>query len=212
MTSKTSSPNAVTSFLAKWGPMPLIMPLPRYFSMPSRELGGRTFRKVVLNCRPCSRWLSHRPLAWMNSPGWIDAADPRTVTSSRWPRTLTRRTQKPVSGLWNVTRSTRPDRGSRLVGARWVLMRFTPRIYPDSGSPRTGNLGLPRSRGRVSAFGHIVFCIPRRSPVVAVGNVRSTFSKGLVDALVASTGPAASRGAPRSVRSRRCCSKRRGDS
>ena len=73
-------------------------------------------------------------------------------------------------------------------------------------------LGLPRSRGRVSAFGHIVFCIPRRSPVVAVGNVRSTFSKGLVDALVASTGPAASRGAPRSVRSRRCCSKRRGDS
>ena len=82
------------------------------------------------------------------------------------------------------------------------------------GGPQgmSGTLGLPRSRGRVSAFGHIVFCIPRRSPVVAVGNVRSTFSKGLVDALVASTGPAASRGAPRSVRSRRCCSKRRGDS
>ena len=44
----------------------------------------------------------------MNSPGWIDAAEPRTVTRSRWPRTLTRRTQKPVSGLWKVTRSTRP--------------------------------------------------------------------------------------------------------
>ena len=54
---------------------------------------------------------------------------------------------------------------------------------------RAGPLGLPRSRGRVSAFGHLVMYIPGRSPVGAVGNVRSTFSKGLVDAVLASTGP-----------------------
>jgi hypothetical protein len=49
MTSNTSSPKAVTSFRAKCGPMPLIIPLPRYFSMPSTEVGGITLRKAVLN-------------------------------------------------------------------------------------------------------------------------------------------------------------------
>jgi len=43
------------------------------------------------------------------------AAAPTTVTRSRWPRTLTRRTQKPLSGEWKVTRSTEPWRCS---GAR----------------------------------------------------------------------------------------------
>ena len=56
------------------------------------------------------------------------------------------------------------------------------------------DLDLPRSRGRVSAFGHIVSCRDGVSPVGAVGNGRSTFSKGLVDAFLASTGPAASVG------------------
>src|SRR5882672_5700758 len=56
----------------------------------------------------------------MYSPGVIVAAVPTTVTRSRWPRTLTRRTQKPVSELWNVTRSTSPDRGSRsLASVGW---------------------------------------------------------------------------------------------
>src|SRR5262245_22589945 len=48
----------------------------------------------------------------MYSPGVMVAAVPTTVTRSRWPRTLTRRTQKPVSSLWNVTRSTAPVRCS----------------------------------------------------------------------------------------------------
>src|SRR6266446_6905144 len=48
----------------------------------------------------------------MYSPGVIVAAVPTTVTRSRCPRTLTRRTQKPVSSLWNVTRSTAPVRCS----------------------------------------------------------------------------------------------------
>ena len=50
------------------------------------------------------------------------AAAPITVTRSRCPRTLTRSTQKPVSGLWKVTRSTRPARASRSATAA-VLIR-----------------------------------------------------------------------------------------
>ena len=49
MMSKTCSPKARTSFFAKCGPMPLTMPEPRYFSMPSRVLGGMTRRCWVLN-------------------------------------------------------------------------------------------------------------------------------------------------------------------
>ena len=33
----------------------------------------------------------------------MEAACPTTVTRSRWPRALTRSTQKPFSELWNVT-------------------------------------------------------------------------------------------------------------
>src|SRR5881409_2023253 len=51
------------------------------------------------------------------SPGVMVGAVPTTVTRSRWPRTFTRSTQKPVSSLWKVTRSTAPVRCS--VG--WVL-------------------------------------------------------------------------------------------
>src|SRR4051812_23813669 len=93
--------------------MPLTMPEPRYFSIPSAVVGGATRRKAALNCRPCARSLTQVPLAWTNSPAPIAAAAPTTVARSRWPRTLTRSTQKPVSGLWKVTRSTRPASASR---------------------------------------------------------------------------------------------------
>src|SRR5580700_72886 len=49
----------------------------------------------------------------MYSPAVMDGAAPSTVTRSRCPRALMRRTQKPVSALWKVTRSTRPANGSR---------------------------------------------------------------------------------------------------
>src|ERR1039457_3960853 len=49
----------------------------------------------------------------MYSPAETDGAAPSTVTRSFCPRTLTRKTQNPLSGLWKVTRSTRPDSGSR---------------------------------------------------------------------------------------------------
>ena len=44
------------------------------------------------------------------------------VTSSRWPRTLTRSTQKPLSGLWKVTRSTKPARASRSGAGRALIL------------------------------------------------------------------------------------------
>src|SRR5689334_6841535 len=54
--------------------------------MPSRDDGGADFRKAALNCCPCSRWTSHLPDAWTNSPAEIEAAWPSTVTRSRCPR------------------------------------------------------------------------------------------------------------------------------
>ena len=50
----------------------------------------------------------HSPEAVIHSPAAMAAAWPTTVTTSRCPRTLARRTQKPFSALWKVTRSTRP--------------------------------------------------------------------------------------------------------
>src|SRR6202011_2653408 len=49
----------------------------------------------------------------MYSPAAMDGAAPSTVTRSRCPRALMRRTQKPLSALWKVTRSTKPAKGSR---------------------------------------------------------------------------------------------------
>src|SRR5216683_3953301 len=49
----------------------------------------------------------------MYSPAAMAGAAPSTVTRSRCPRALMRRTQKPLSALWKVTRSTKPANGSR---------------------------------------------------------------------------------------------------
>ena len=59
-----------------------------------------------------------------HSPAEITAAWPTTVTSSRWPRALMRRTQKPLSALWKVTRSTRPARTSRSDDRASCFMLF----------------------------------------------------------------------------------------
>src|ERR1700690_1716353 len=97
--------------------MPRIMPEPRYFSIPSIVVGGVALRNRARNWTPCVRSLDHSPLAWMNSPAEIVAAWPTTVMRSRLPRALTRRTQKPFSSLWNVTRSTSPAKTSVLLSA-----------------------------------------------------------------------------------------------
>jgi hypothetical protein len=76
--------------------------------MPSAEVGADVRRNRALNCCPWVRSLTHSPFAVIHSPAEIVAAWPITVTSSRCPRAFARRTQKPFSALWNVTRSTRP--------------------------------------------------------------------------------------------------------
>ena len=81
--------------------------------MPSTDEGAEAFKKRTRNCSPCVRSLVHSPEAVIHSPAEIIAAWPTAVTRSRWPRALIRSTQKPVSGLWKVTRSTRPTSTSR---------------------------------------------------------------------------------------------------
>ncbi len=93
--------------------------------MPSAVVGGAERRKSARNCTPCVRSLTHRPLAWTNSPAPMVAAWPMTVIRSRWPRAFTRSTQKPLSSLWKVTRSTRPARFSRPASAVGVTGPFT---------------------------------------------------------------------------------------
>jgi len=80
--------------------------------MPSTVVGAAALRNEALNWTPCVRSLTQDPLAWTNSPAEIIAACPTRVIRSRWPRALIRSTQKPLSELWKVTRSTRPARTS----------------------------------------------------------------------------------------------------
>src|SRR5712691_3084227 len=88
--------------------MPRIIPDERYLSMPSIDVGAEVLRNLALNCWPWVRSLTHSPVAVIHSPAAIVAACPTTVTRSRCPRAFVRRTQKPFSSLWKVTRSTRP--------------------------------------------------------------------------------------------------------
>src|SRR5207253_4349659 len=76
---------------------------------PSAVVGGTVFMLVALNCSPCSLSLTHQPSALSHSPAVTEGSDPMTVVSSRCPRAFTRRTQKPLSSLWKVTRSISPD-------------------------------------------------------------------------------------------------------
>src|SRR5436190_14223676 len=98
------------------------MPDERYFSMPSAEVGGDVRRNRALNCWPCVRSLIHSPEAVIHSPAAMVAAWPTIVTMSRCPRALARRTQKPFSALWYVTRSTKPANTSSADGSDCCFM------------------------------------------------------------------------------------------
>ena len=85
-----------------------------------RQLTGKrgSYRPVahVLKVRlHAAKTLTQSPEAVILSPAEIVAAWPTMVARSRCPRAFTRSTQKPVSTLWNVTRSTMPASTSRLV-------------------------------------------------------------------------------------------------
>jgi hypothetical protein len=85
--------------------------------MPSIEVGADVRMKRALNCWPWVWSLTHSPDAVIHSPAEIVAAWPMTVTRSRWPRAFARRTQKPFSLLWKVTRSTKPASTSWVDGS-----------------------------------------------------------------------------------------------
>src|SRR6202049_4235821 len=75
----------------------------------------------------------------MYSPAAMDGAAPSTVTRSRSPRALMRRTQKPLSALWKVTRSTKPANGSRSLDELdpevSIQTCFEPRPFISSQDP-----------------------------------------------------------------------------
>src|SRR5271155_362314 len=70
--------------------MPRIIPEPRYFSIPSIELGAEVLRNRALNCWPWARSLIHSPDAVIHSPAEMMAAWPTTVSRSRCPRAFVR--------------------------------------------------------------------------------------------------------------------------
>src|ERR1700730_18290483 len=76
---------------------------------------------------PFARRVTHSPAA-------ITAPWTMTVINSRWPRALMRRTQKPFSALWKVTRSTRPARTSRVDDSGSACGGLLTRV-PRSASP-----------------------------------------------------------------------------
>src|SRR5271155_236597 len=130
--------------------MPRIMPDDRYFSMPSTEVGADVRRNRALNCWPWVRSFTHSPDAVIHSPAAIVAAWPTTVTRSRCPRAFARRTQKPFSALWKVTRSTSPASTSWVddsgfmgifVGAAIVRTRPSARVRSDRGSRELVTIG-----------------------------------------------------------------------
>jgi hypothetical protein len=66
-----SAPNLSTIFLAKIGPIPLTIPLPKYLSIPSVVVGGTVRRTAAFSCSPVflvpgPRALSGQPFSGTN--------------------------------------------------------------------------------------------------------------------------------------------------
>ena len=104
--------------------------------------------------------MTQLPDAEAYSPGVTLGAWPTSVIRSRSPRTFSRSTQKPLSALWNVTRSTRPEScSSKGSGSGRGLMpgpESMPRPHPAlARGELTRALRLPAypPRGAVRFFG-----------------------------------------------------------
>ena len=95
--------NAVT-----W-PMPLIMPEPRYFSIPASVVGASSDTLVARSCSPWMRSTSMIPRARMREPAETRGNVPMTVSRSLRPGMLTFTIRKPVSTFSNVTSATSPS-------------------------------------------------------------------------------------------------------
>ena len=65
------------------GPMPLMSPLPRYRSMPSKVEGVNISHRAALNCLPYWGWVIQSPWNTACSPAATSGMMPTTVTFSR---------------------------------------------------------------------------------------------------------------------------------
>src|SRR6202158_1040988 len=80
-------------------------------------------------------------------PAFTEGSDPTTVVSSRCPRAFTRRTQKPLSSLWKVTRSITPEISS-VAGLRSGIAAFIGDSFSHGRSALRDSL-----QARVPVFG-----------------------------------------------------------
>src|SRR6202165_763003 len=168
------------------------MPDPRYFSIPSIEVGAEVRMNRALNCWPWVWSLIHSPDAVTHSPAEMVAACPTTVINSRCPRALIRRTQKPLSSLWKVTRSTRPARTSWIDGSCCGFMSIVVSSASALGTPIPWHVKVARPDVCATLSGgvlvnDVVFRIPRlverlaearRLPHYPVNNVWSDTGTG----------------------------------
>ena len=133
--------------------MPLIIPLPRYFSMPSREFGACARRVSARNCRPCCGSRIQSPVAAHPFAAVDRGQRPSTVTRSRWPRTLTRSTAKPFCSLKKVTRSTWPSMRFHGAALDMTMRCGGPSPARVNSWPLEAS-AAPRYRGRWTAHEH----------------------------------------------------------
>ena len=99
---------------ARTGPMPLISPDARYFSMPFSERGAMQVSVSALNWRPCTLSVTHCPSALTSSPSQTACALPTIVISGFFASSnslgiSTCRTVYPFSSLWNTTERIVPS-------------------------------------------------------------------------------------------------------
>ena len=85
MTSRVSLPNRETRRLAMTGPIPLMRPDPRYFSIPRTPAGTMDLWALTLNWSPYVEWVVQSPQRSSSSPGAIPGMEPTTVTRSFCP-------------------------------------------------------------------------------------------------------------------------------
>jgi hypothetical protein len=108
---------AESAHLAYTGPMPRIIPEPRYFSMPSSDIGAEAFKNFAIYRSP---WLRSDPFARCGD--LLAGRDHRGIPYHRdqfaVAAHLDPQTQKPFSSLWYVTRSIRP------ASTRWSRLHF----------------------------------------------------------------------------------------
>ena len=104
------NPVSVAKAVAKWDALDLEAAIDQ-----ARVCGGMVRRCSARNCWPYSLCNTHEPTASTYSPAVTVGTVPTTVTTPRRPPGWTRSTANPVSGLWEVTRSTTPDRVSAMI-------------------------------------------------------------------------------------------------